>query len=369
MTTPIDPGARSTAVLPRNGPPARRAHLVSRRGLQLALGALWLLDAAFQAEPANFARGYPLNDLAQSVMGGPGWENHLIFAGLRPFDAHWPWWNAAAVALEAGIGLCLLTRRALRPALAASIAWALVIWTLGEGFGMLPTGYAQLLFGAPGAALLYAALAVLAWPDPGRRDVSPTLWRSVWGVLWLGAAALELPAVYSPGVSLAANFEESSLDQRAVLAHLSHAVAGFALAHPVAFTVTLALVQLAIGLAAFGPRRRLRPFLAAAVVLSALYWVVGQQLGGLLNAGATDPGSAPLVILLALVVWERRGVRARRAAGPGRSARARGRCGPPARRGGARGAGPPARSSRLAPRVRRRWRRRSSRPCPARAGH
>jgi hypothetical protein len=286
---------------PPSGP-----RLLSRRGVQIVLGTLWLFDALLQAEPSNFSRSYPLGSLAQSVMGGPGWENHLVFAGLRPFAAHWPWWNLAVVALQATIGLCLLTGRQVRLALGVSVLWAAVIWVLGEGFGMLPTGFAQLLFGAPGSAALYGLLAVLAWPRAAKRDLDPTTWRVAWSVLWLGAAILELPAVYSPGVSLAANFEESSIGQRSLLVHLSHGTAAFALAHPVLFTAVLAAVQAVIGLAVWCDPARLRLWLGLAIGISLAYWVIGQALGGILSEGATDPGTAPLVIALALAGWPRR---------------------------------------------------------------
>jgi hypothetical protein len=50
------------------------------------------------------------------------------------------------------------------------------VWWLGEGLGGIFTGLASPLTGGPGAAVLYALLAVLIWPAaialafwPGRR--------------------------------------------------------------------------------------------------------------------------------------------------------------------------------------------------------
>ena len=51
-------------------------------------------------------------------------------------------------------------------ALAASIAWALAVWWLGEGLGGVLTGAASPVTGAPGAALLYALAAVLLLAGP-----------------------------------------------------------------------------------------------------------------------------------------------------------------------------------------------------------
>jgi hypothetical protein len=75
---------------------------------------------------------------------------------------------AAQLALGAG----LLFRRTARAALAGTIAWGLAVWWLGEGLGgILGSATSSPLTGAPGAAVLYALLVLLAlafWPV--RRD-------------------------------------------------------------------------------------------------------------------------------------------------------------------------------------------------------
>ena len=74
----------------------------------------------------------------------------------------------ATIQLLLGIGIAW--RPAVRVALAASIAWAIGVWWFGEGLGMVLTGAASPLTGAPGAVIIYALLAVLLWPAdrPGR---------------------------------------------------------------------------------------------------------------------------------------------------------------------------------------------------------
>ena len=65
-----------------------------------------------------------------------------------------------------------LFRRTARAALAGTIAWGLAVWWLGEGLGgILGSATSSPLTGAPGAAVLYALLVLLAlafWPV--RRD-------------------------------------------------------------------------------------------------------------------------------------------------------------------------------------------------------
>jgi hypothetical protein len=103
--------------------------------------------------------------------------------------------DAAFGLIQLALGAGILYARTARRALAVSVAWALMVWYLGEGLGGLLGGSSSLLTGAPGAALLYAVLALAAWP---RRDGTaaadgPPLWTAAaWAALWLGGAVLQL---------------------------------------------------------------------------------------------------------------------------------------------------------------------------------
>ena len=79
--------------------------------------------------------------------------------------------NGAFALIQIALGLGILSRRFSRVALGASIVWALSVWFVGEGIGGLGAG-ATLLTGAPGAALLYAVIAVLAWPTRSLKEMS-----------------------------------------------------------------------------------------------------------------------------------------------------------------------------------------------------
>ena len=78
--------------------------------------------------------------------------------------------NAAFATIQLALAAGLLWRRTTRLALAGTIVWALGVWWLGEGLGGLLTGTASPVTGAPGAALLYVVIAVLAWPRRAGRD-------------------------------------------------------------------------------------------------------------------------------------------------------------------------------------------------------
>src|SRR5271154_2581195 len=71
-----DPAARPAAVQrfaaehPRAGARGRATALDPRRALQLALGALWVLDAMLQFQPSMFSHDFP-RMLAGSAPGNP----------------------------------------------------------------------------------------------------------------------------------------------------------------------------------------------------------------------------------------------------------------------------------------------------------
>ena len=243
-------------------------------------------------------------------MGEPGWINRSIFAGIRPFVSHWPWWNLAAVLVELFIGSMLVWGRAIRPVLGLSIAWALVIWWLGEGFGLLPTGFALMEAGAPGTAIGYVALVLLSWPRTGRPDVGRRAWMAAWMVIWVGGAVLHLISPFPARQLLTANLATLAEGSPSWLMGASAPVLHLARHHGVALNLALATLDLLVGLGALreGPFRRI--WIAVGLAAAIFFWVSFQQLGGIFTAGATDPGLGPLVVIIGLaglgsLRWER----------------------------------------------------------------
>jgi hypothetical protein len=276
--------------------------LLDRRRVQLALGALWVFDGLLQAEPVNFARSYPLGELAQSAMGEPRLVNESIFWLIHPFVAQWPLWNAAAVLVQLIIGVGLLWQRNVRPALVLSFGWALLVWWVGEGFGAIPTGFATMLGGAPGPVVLYALLGALAWPHTDRAKLDRSWWTASWVALWVGSAVVQLMSPLPSSFLLQANLEEVAAGQRSFLHAASYWLYDVATRSGTAVDVALVVVELSVGFGVLLPRLR-SPALGLALAFAGFAWVVGQDMGGILSAGATDPGSGPLLALLALAGW------------------------------------------------------------------
>jgi hypothetical protein len=294
--------------------PARYDLRSVRRGLQLALAALWLLDAALQYQPYMFTKGFVTGTLAPAAQGNPAaiaapmtWVFDLLVGHVAVFDAVF-----ATIQLLIAAGL--LWPRSVRPALAVSVAWAVGLWWIGEGLGGVLTG-ASPVMGAPGAAILYAIVAVAVWPrgDPAdhraanrgsvaaRGLLRPSGARLVWATLWGSLAYLFLlPANRAPGA-----LHDTTLMAitggpgwlAGIDRHLAAAVGGNGTAASISLAVLCDLVAISI----FVPRLA-RAGLVAAATTAALLWVA-EGFGGIFTGRGTDPSSGPLLILLAGAFW------------------------------------------------------------------
>ena len=89
--------------------------------------------------------------------------------GVRPIGRHIVAFNASSVAFQLLIGALILYPRSRRVGLGFSIPWALGVWSVGEAFGGLFSGFAMAPTGAPGAALMYALVALVIYPRNERR--------------------------------------------------------------------------------------------------------------------------------------------------------------------------------------------------------
>lgn len=285
---------------------------LTRRQVRICLGLFWLLDAALQAQPHFFSADWYRNDLVQSVMGQPSAINRSIYWVADLIAPHAAAWNAVFVAFQAALGLALVIGRFEKAAIVASIPWALGVWWVGEGFGTLPTGFALLAAGSPGPVVYYPLLGLLAWPrsrlngplgpHPRPDGIRRRAGAAAWVVLWAGQALLHVPWRLAPGRALGANIQELSLGQPGWLLAVAHPLESVVAAHALALTVALAVVEVAVGLGILAPRTR-RIALGAGVALSLIFWVTVQYFGGILAGNASDPGAAPLMILLAAALW------------------------------------------------------------------
>jgi hypothetical protein len=297
-----------------------------RRALQVALGAAWLLDAALQFQPYMFSRAFVRDVILSTVPGNPAVIARPMTWSAGLMLRHIAIWNAAFAATQLLLAAGLLWRPAVKAALAASIAWSLGVWWVGEGLGGVLAGTASPVTGAPGAVILYAFLALLAWPsdrgpsDRGPSDRGPSergpedrasvassgrlgaavprvLWAGLWGSLAYFAIQ---PGDSSPG-GLSSVLSGSEAGEpgwiRAVDSGLARALA--ARGTPVSITIAAVCALAAVTVAA---GRLDRIGVAAAALSGAVIWVA-EDFGGIFTGQGTDPNSGLLLIVLAAAFW------------------------------------------------------------------
>ncbi|MBN9618789.1 MAG: hypothetical protein J0H43_03540, partial [Actinobacteria bacterium] len=199
-----------------------------------------------------------------------------------------------------------------------SAAWtrpAILVWWLGEGPCGVLAGAVSPAMGLPGAVIVYALIAVLLWPP--RADATPAPGalsvaesgpvgvagaRAVWVLFW-GAFVFETlrPADRSARAlgSMVSGMADGEPHWLATVDRwASHAVVG----DGTQTSIVLAVVFAALALCVLVPVDR-RPVLAIGVIVSALVWLIAEDLGQIATGNATDCNSGPLLALLATCYW------------------------------------------------------------------
>ena len=283
-----------------------------RRGLQLCFRLIWLLDAALQYQPFMFRPSFVTQVVEPAETGNPHWVTGPVTWASQMMLHHIAAFNAVFASIQLLIAAGLFYRRTAKPALAASIVWALFVWCFGESLGGILTGSTPLA-GVPGAVLLYALIAALLWPTarpPSGRLTSPataspagaTAAELAWLVLWGSFAGyLLLPANRAPDAITAllshANGQPGWV--AAVMNDLSRAADHRGLA----ISIVLAIACAGVASASLA-RPILRPALILAIALGLLFWIT-EGFGAVFTGHGTDPNSGLLLILLAAYFWPR----------------------------------------------------------------
>lgn len=292
---------------PRSGEPHRA--LLTRHSLRVALGVLWLLDGALQLQSFMFTTGFAKTIIAPAASGQPFFVAGPVEWNARLIAAHPSLADGLFASIQLALGLALLFRRTAKAAIVASVAWAAGVWYFGEGLGGLASGHVTALSGAPGAAILYAVIAVAAWPvsrgpawsEDRQRSARPPHWTcTVWAILWVGFAILSiLPPNVSPA-SVSRQLSENASMMPTWLGSVARISAGAVHDWGSGAIVSMAAVELAIGLFALRSGRLQRVALWAGIAVALSYWAVGQDFGQLFSGQATDPNAGPLLVLLGL---------------------------------------------------------------------
>ena len=290
----------------------------SQRILQIVLGLFWLLDAGLQFQSFMFHRSFVETYVLPNANGQPAVIAWVITNIGHFIEPHIALWNTLFALTQVAIGLGLLYRPTVRCALALSFACAFGVWVVGEGMGMVLTGSASALTGAPGAVFMYAMVGLMAWPS-SRADTEDEVTVGVAS----SAAARGVGGVTTPLLVWAGYWSLAAvlflLPHNRTSTSLSSAITGMAPGEPSPFSHfltsfgnlfssvgtegawVLAALALVIG---FGPLLSRRPgvFLLGGALLSLVMWVGGQAFGGILTGSGTDPNTGPMIVVLALAM-------------------------------------------------------------------
>jgi hypothetical protein len=278
------------------------------RVIQVALGLLWLLDGLLQFQSYMYTHAF-LAEIEAMVPMQPSWAGAPIHWASQLAGRDLTLWNTLFALTQCAIGLGLIYRRTVKPALVLSFAWAFVVWWVGEGFGMVLMNMGSPFMGSPGAVTLYAVIGIVAWPggeDDGRSALGSGRFGDrggliAWSAVWLVAVAIWIEALTRPAYSISGALREAGADSMPWLGHLQLSLANSLTGDGKAIAAAFLALSVLIAIGVWTRWRR--EALVLGIVLSLLYWVFGQSLGGLTTGTATDPNVGPLFVLLAVALW------------------------------------------------------------------
>ncbi len=271
-----------------------------------ALGILWLIDGLLQLQPKMFGADFINNVLAPNLSGQPGFMRALIDFGIRVFSFNIATANWIAALLQIAIGVLLLfpiAGKKFKAGLYLSIVWGLIVWIFGEGLGNLLTGSASFYTGAPGSALVYALIATfLLMPEKIDRKFFAKIAAAI---LFMGAA-LQLQLMFWNSDGTQTMFQLSASDPVHAINSLPAIISNSLSAHPIEFNWLLIILPLLLAIALWLKPNKTTA--ATTIIFLFFVWWLGQDFGGLSTiwlGTATDPNTAPLIMLLVLPLFLR----------------------------------------------------------------
>jgi hypothetical protein len=154
---------------------------------------------------------------------------------------------------------------------------------------------------------VYAVVAVAAAPrradSSGAGDGRPARWTAAaWAVLWIGGAVLQLLPGSDTNDTIGMSVAMNGSGAPAWLAAISSHLAAMIPYSGVSVAVDLVALQAFVGAGALLAGRAGRAAVWTGIGLSLVYWLAGQGLGQFWSGLATDPDTAPVIILLGAAV-------------------------------------------------------------------
>jgi hypothetical protein len=281
-----------------------------RRRLQLALGLIWLIDAALQYQPYMFGRTFVTQTIEPVDAGAPWIVAHPSLWAAHLMIHHIALYNTFFATIQLVLALAIFYRPLVKFGLGLSVVWGLGIWWLAEGIGGIFNN-ASPLTGAPGAVILYVVIALCVWPrrddDLQERTVAErgalgsTIPKLLWGVLWIGLALLELERTNRSPSATQATIVAAEAGEPSWIASIERALAVPAAHHGTEISIVLAALFAITAIGVFD-RRTAKVAVILAVLVAVPIWVI-EDFGAIATGSGTDVNSGPLLVLLAACFW------------------------------------------------------------------
>jgi hypothetical protein len=283
-----------------------------RRTLQLVLATVWLVDGILQLQSFFFTKSFGLQMISGMSQGNPSIIARPINWSGSTIGHHAVLTDACFAVAQIAIAVAIAWRPTVKIGLAVSIAWAVGVWWVGEGFGGVLNGTANPINGAPGAVIIYALLAVLLWPTDrvgqtapyiAARAVGATVAKGLWLVLWGSLSYFAVLGANRSPRGLHNLITTEATGEPGWVAWIDHHVASLVDHRGLVVTLVLAILLLIVALGTYLPGSIANATVALGAVIGLTFWVVGENFGALFTNGATDVNSGPLLILLAVAYW------------------------------------------------------------------
>ncbi len=268
---------------------------LSRRWLQTILGIIWFVDGILQLKPHMFSSQFISQVLLPTAQGQPLGIGHAITWAANVVAPHVFIYNFLFAGIQLFLGIMLILNVWVKGTLVMSLIWTAIVWLFSEGLGMIFTGQATFLTGAPGAVFLYGLIGIMVWPGNEAKESNGVLSRK-WShvsryslaVLWIIGGLLQLQPAFLTQGGLNGVFSVDAFN------HL-------AAASPMLLNLIITMIMWITGILLFFKNEKV--FYTGfwlSIILALFIWWAGEGFGQMLTPLGTDPNSGPLLILLAL---------------------------------------------------------------------
>lgn len=278
-----------------------KGRITSEGFIRSALGVLWIIDGLLQLQPHMFTRSFADRVLAPAAVGQPGFLSGPMYFLIKVILSSPGFFNLIFALIQLSIGVMILIKNSRRRGLIASAVWALIIWIFAEGLGGILVPGSMILTGAPGAALLYAAISLALLHRKDGDSTFPDWVNYLWAAFWLGGIVL----IFFGNID-AKGLAESIVTANGAAPHWYYSFA-YSTASKMynlgswSLLITV-LLYATTGLLVFLGLRLRKAAVLLGIILALFIWIFGESFGALYSGIATDPNSAPLIILLGLMV-------------------------------------------------------------------